>query len=65
MAATLVGLFGPFLPAAALGCLGGIAAVGALGTVAGQLLITAPIASAAAAQYFITNNQPLHVPGNR
>ncbi|WP_225725264.1 MULTISPECIES: hypothetical protein [unclassified Nocardia] len=57
-AATLVGLFGPFLPAAAVGCLGGVAAIGALGTVAGQLFITAPIAIAAAAQYFITINQP-------
>ncbi|MFI9509135.1 hypothetical protein [Nocardia sp. NPDC052566] len=55
-AATLVGLFGPFLPAAAIGCLGGIAAIGALGTLAGQLLITAPIAIAAAAQYFTTIN---------
>ncbi|MEV0339663.1 hypothetical protein AB0H49_11595 [Nocardia sp. NPDC050713] len=57
-AATLVGLFGPFLPAAAVGCLGGVAAIGALGTIAGQLLITAPVAIAAAAQYLTTINQP-------
>ncbi|WP_194820120.1 hypothetical protein [Nocardia sp. XZ_19_385] len=58
-AATIVGLFGPFIPAAAVGCLGGIAALGALGTVAGQLLVTAPIAIAAAAQYFATINAPM------
>lgn len=57
-AATLVGLFGPFIPAAALGCLGGVVAVGALGTLAGQLLVTAPVAIMAAVQYFTTVNQP-------
>lgn len=61
-AATIVGMFGPFLPAAALGCLGGIAAVGPLGAVAGQLFVTAPIAVAAAVQYFITINEPLGSP---
>lgn len=61
-AATIVGMFGPFLPAAALGCLGGIAAVGPLGAVAGQLFVTAPIAVAAAIQYFITINEPLGSP---
>ncbi len=55
-AATIVGLFGPFVPAAAVGCLGGIVAVGALGTVAGQLLVTGPVAIMAAAQYFTTIN---------
>ncbi|MFI2471849.1 hypothetical protein [Nocardia xishanensis] len=39
-------MFGPFIPAAAMGCLGGIVA---LGTVAGQLLVTAPVAVSAAA----------------
>ncbi|WP_280410504.1 hypothetical protein [Nocardia asiatica] len=48
--ATIVGLFGPFIPAAAIGCLGGILAIGALGTLAGQLLITAPVAIGAAIQ---------------
>ena len=57
-AAAIVGLFGAFVPAAAVGCLGGIIAVGALGTLAGQLLVTAPVAIAAAAQYFTTINQP-------
>ncbi|MFF0493446.1 hypothetical protein ACFYTQ_30880 [Nocardia sp. NPDC004068] len=57
-AATLVGMFGPFVPAAVVGCLGGIVAVGALGTLLGQLFVTAPIAIAAAAQYFTTINQP-------
>ncbi|MEU7628773.1 hypothetical protein AB0C34_02140 [Nocardia sp. NPDC049220] len=57
-AATIVGMFGPFIPAAAVGCLGGIIAVGALGTLAGQLFVTAPIAIAAFVQYFTTINQP-------
>ncbi|MGW4720257.1 hypothetical protein, partial [Nocardia sp. NPDC004260] len=57
-AATIVGLFGPFIPAAAIGCLGGIVAVGALGTLAGQILVTAPVALGAAIQYFATVNQP-------
>ncbi|WP_330233925.1 hypothetical protein OHA40_16595 [Nocardia sp. NBC_00508] len=61
-AATIVGLFGPFIPAAAIGCLGGIIAVGALGTVAGQLLVTAPVAIGAAIQYFTTINQPFTPP---
>lgn len=56
--ATIVGLFGPFIPAAVLGCLGGIIAVGALGTVTGQLLVTAPVAITAVIQYFTTINQP-------
>ncbi|MEV5647120.1 hypothetical protein AB0L57_02605 [Nocardia sp. NPDC052254] len=57
-AATIVGMFGPFIPAAAIGCLGGIVAIGALGTAAGQLLVTAPVAVMAAVQYFTTINQP-------
>ncbi len=56
--ATIAGLFGPFIPAAAVGCVGGIVAVGALGTVAGQLLVTAPVAVLAAAQYFTTITAP-------
>ncbi|QBS42378.1 hypothetical protein [Nocardia sp. CS682] len=60
--ATIIGLFGPFLPAAAIGCLGGIIAVGALGTVAGQILVTAPVAIGAAIQYFTTINQPFNAP---
>ncbi|TQM31969.1 hypothetical protein [Nocardia bhagyanarayanae] len=56
--ATILGLFGPFIPAAAVGCLGGIVAIGALGTVAGQLLVTAPVAVLAATQYFTTINTP-------
>ncbi|MGY4103291.1 hypothetical protein ACW2Q0_27585 [Nocardia sp. R16R-3T] len=58
VAGTIAGLFGPFIPAAAVGCLIGVAAVGALGTVAGQILITAPVAIGAAIQYFTTINQP-------
>ncbi|WP_405159566.1 hypothetical protein OG203_24180 [Nocardia sp. NBC_01499] len=61
-AATIVGMFGPFIPAAAVGCLGGIIAVGALGTVAGQLLITAPVAIGAAIQYFATTSGPFTAP---
>lgn len=61
-AATIIGLFGPFIPAAALGCIGGMLVVGPLGTVAGTLLVTAPIAIAAAAQYFTTINEPAPQP---
>ncbi|MFE6857568.1 hypothetical protein [Nocardia sp. NPDC057668] len=60
--ASIVGLFGPFIPAAAVGCIGGIAAIGALGTVAGQIFITAPVAILAAAQYFTTINAPAPAP---
>ncbi|QIS01117.1 hypothetical protein F5X71_01175 [Nocardia brasiliensis] len=60
--ATIVGLFGPFIPAAAIGCLGGIIAVGALGTIAGQILITAPVAIGAAIQYFATTTSPFTPP---
>ncbi|MEV0340717.1 hypothetical protein AB0H49_16965 [Nocardia sp. NPDC050713] len=56
--ATIVGLFGPFIPAAAVGCIGGILAVGALGTLAGQIFVTAPVAIGAAIQYFTTINAP-------
>ncbi|MFJ2665758.1 hypothetical protein ACIO14_15525 [Nocardia fluminea] len=61
-AATIVGLFGPFLPAAAVGCIGGILAVGALGTLVGQIFITAPVAIGAAIQYFTTVNAPFTAP---
>ncbi|HLS75434.1 MAG TPA: hypothetical protein VK083_01435 [Nocardia sp.] len=60
--ATIVGMFGPFVPAAAIGCLGGVLAMGSLGTVAGQLLVTAPVAVMAAVQYFTTINQPFTPP---
>ncbi|MCP2276905.1 hypothetical protein [Nocardia amikacinitolerans] len=60
--ATIIGLFGPFIPAAAIGCIGGILAVGALGTLAGQILVTAPVAIGAAIQYFTTINQPFVPP---
>ncbi|MFG1791099.1 hypothetical protein [Nocardia sp. NPDC049149] len=62
VAGTIAGMFGPFIPAAAVGCLIGVAAVGALGTVAGQILITAPVAIGAAIQYFTTINQPFNPP---
>ncbi|MFJ2835676.1 hypothetical protein ACIO52_09990 [Nocardia sp. NPDC087230] len=60
--ATIVGLFGPFLPAAALGCIGGILAVGALGVLAGQIFVTGPVAIGAAIQYFATITQPAPTP---
>ncbi len=44
------------------GCLAGFLAMGALGTLAGQLLVTAPVAILAAAQYFTTINQPFTPP---
>jgi hypothetical protein len=56
--ATIIGLFGLFVPAAVIGCIGGVVALGAIGTVVGTLLITAPIAIAAAVQYFTTINEP-------
>ncbi|WP_216909683.1 hypothetical protein [Nocardia noduli] len=60
--ATIVGLFGPFIPAALVGCVGGIVAVGALGTLLGQILVTAPVAIGAAIQYAVTTNQPFVAP---
>ncbi|MFI5778990.1 hypothetical protein [Nocardia sp. NPDC051570] len=60
-AASIAGMFA-FLPAAAVGCIAGIAAIGALGTLAGQIFITAPIMILAAAQYFTTINQPFNGP---
>ncbi|MFF2555378.1 hypothetical protein ACFVUS_30540 [Nocardia sp. NPDC058058] len=47
-----------FLPGAVVGCLAGAAAMGALGAVGGMILITAPVAIAAAVQYFTTINEP-------
>ncbi|MFE3190606.1 hypothetical protein ACFXHA_16455 [Nocardia sp. NPDC059240] len=47
-----------FLPGAVVGCLAGAAAMGALGAIAGMILVTAPVAIAAAVQYFTTINQP-------
>ncbi|MGW5105278.1 hypothetical protein [Nocardia sp. NPDC004123] len=41
-----------------LGCVVGASTVGFLGTIAGQLFVTAPVAIAAAIQYFTTINQP-------
>ncbi|MEC3917272.1 hypothetical protein [Nocardia sp. CDC160] len=41
------------------GCVLGASTVGFLGTLAGQLFVTAPVAIAAAVQYFTTINQPL------
>ncbi|GAB0103031.1 hypothetical protein JMUB6875_20030 [Nocardia sp. JMUB6875] len=40
------------------GCLIGASTVGFLGTIAGQVFVTAPVAIAAAVQYFTTINQP-------
>ncbi|MFI9509695.1 hypothetical protein [Nocardia sp. NPDC052566] len=51
---TIIGMF----PAGAVGCIAGILAMGTLGTVAGQILITAPVAIMAAVQYFTTINSP-------
>ncbi|WP_429418049.1 hypothetical protein [Nocardia sp. GAS34] len=56
-AATLIALFGAPL-AGIVGCAAGIIAVGALGTLAGQLVVTAPVAILAAVQYFTTINAP-------
>ncbi|WP_063045522.1 hypothetical protein [Nocardia pseudovaccinii] len=60
--ATLTGaltlMFGA-LPGAAVGCIAGMAAIGFLGTIAGQLFVTAPVAILAGVQYFTTINQPM------
>ncbi|MGW4246987.1 hypothetical protein [Nocardia sp. NPDC004722] len=40
------------------GCLIGASTVGFLGTIAGQVFVTAPVAIASAIQYFTTINQP-------
>ncbi|MFE6857281.1 hypothetical protein [Nocardia sp. NPDC057668] len=53
----LSAMFGA-LPGALGGCLAGVAVIGFLGTLAGQLLVTAPVAILAAAQYFTTINSP-------
>ncbi|WP_433661158.1 hypothetical protein ACQPW1_02460 [Nocardia sp. CA-128927] len=58
VAGTIVGLFGPFVGGIIAGCLGGAAAIGALGVIGGQIFVTAPVAIAAAIQYFTTINQP-------
>lgn len=63
-AASLIGLFGPFIPAGVIGCLGGALTAGALGAIAGQLFVTAPIAVMAAIQYFTTINAPAPAPAN-
>ncbi|MEV0028467.1 hypothetical protein [Nocardia sp. NPDC050793] len=47
---------------AAVGCAGGIIAVGALGTLAGQIFVAAPVAVGAAIQYFTTITQPFTPP---
>ncbi|BEK84321.1 hypothetical protein GCM10010198_25070 [Nocardia seriolae] len=57
-AGILAALFVPLLGAAGAGCVIGAGAVGFLGTIAGQLFVTAPVAIAAAVQYFTTINQP-------
>ncbi|QLY30433.1 hypothetical protein [Nocardia huaxiensis] len=48
------------LGGAVVGCLTGMSVVGFLGTLAGQLFVTAPVAILAAAQYFTTINQPFN-----
>ncbi|UFS93053.1 hypothetical protein [Nocardia huaxiensis] len=60
--ATIVGMFGPFIPAAAVGCIAGMGAIGFLGTLIGQIFITAPVAIMAAVQYFTTINSPMPNP---
>ncbi len=44
------------------GCIAGAAAVGFLGVLAGQILVTAPVAVGALIQYFTTINEPFHPP---
>ncbi|MEU0542177.1 hypothetical protein [Nocardia sp. NPDC005978] len=47
------------------GCIVGASLVGFLGTLAGQILITAPVAILAAVQYFTTINQPFTPPATK
>ncbi|MGW4353663.1 hypothetical protein ACWELJ_16425 [Nocardia sp. NPDC004582] len=58
LATGIIGGLFSFLPGAVVGCLAGAAAMGALGAVGGLILVTAPVAIAAAIQYFTTINQP-------
>ncbi|MFE3755340.1 hypothetical protein ACFXO9_13625 [Nocardia tengchongensis] len=58
LATGIIGGLFSFLPGAVVGCLAGAAAMGALGAIGGLLLVTAPVAIAAAIQYFTTINQP-------
>ncbi|MFB7720864.1 hypothetical protein [Nocardia sp. NPDC056100] len=53
----LTAMFGA-LGGAVFGCIVGMSVIGFLGTLAGQLFVTAPVAILAAAQYFTTINQP-------
>lgn len=53
----LSAMFGA-LPGAVFGCIVGMSVIGFMGTVAGQIFVTAPVAILAAAQYFTTINQP-------
>ncbi|QLY27902.1 hypothetical protein H0264_20945 [Nocardia huaxiensis] len=55
---TLTAMFGA-LGGAAVGCIVGMSVVGFLGTLAGQIFVTAPVAVLAAAQYFTTINSPM------
>ncbi|MFB8008409.1 hypothetical protein [Nocardia sp. NPDC056000] len=57
----LTAMFGA-LGGAVLGCIVGMSVIGFLGTVAGQIFVTAPVAILAAAQYFTTINQPFTAP---
>ncbi|WP_330178645.1 hypothetical protein OHB26_19140 [Nocardia sp. NBC_01503] len=57
----LTAMFGA-LGGVAVGCIVGMSVIGFLGTVAGQILVTAPVAILAAAQYFTTINQPFNAP---
>ncbi|MGW5109077.1 hypothetical protein [Nocardia sp. NPDC004123] len=61
-AGVLAAMFVPLLGAAGTGCLIGAGAVGFVGTIAGQLFVTAPVAIAAAVQYFTTITQPSITP---
>ncbi|QLY33027.1 hypothetical protein [Nocardia huaxiensis] len=53
----LTAMFGA-LGGVAVGCIIGMSTVGFLGTLLGQIFVTAPVAILAAAQYFTTINQP-------
>ncbi|MRH85974.1 hypothetical protein GFY24_00580 [Nocardia sp. SYP-A9097] len=58
---TLTLMFGA-LGGAAVGCIVGMSVMGFMGTLAGQLFVTAPVAIMAAYNYFTTINQPFVAP---
>ncbi|MBW0274874.1 hypothetical protein ATM97_27070 [Nocardia sp. MH4] len=62
VAGGILGFLVGTVPGGIGGCLVGATALGALGVIGGQIFVTAPVAIAAAIQYFTTINQPFTPP---